>query len=240
MALPEYTTEFALDEFKSHGEYQLLEKLSPIGFNTIFDVGCNRGEWTRMTRGFHPNANIHMFEISARTYRVLLNNLPLDDKMVPNNFGLSNSFKEMPLKYVPHNDRVTTTIPDIRHDNSEWTTSVVLPGDVYLKMHDINYIDYLKIDTEGHEYEVLQGFQNILNKGHVAVIQFEYSFMNVLTKNLLIDFHRMLIPMGYIWGKISPDGIDFKEYHLWDENFQGPDYIAVHTSRPDIIELIKK
>lgn len=235
--LPEYN---AIEEFQTHGEYQLLEKLVPVGFNTILDVGCNRGYWTQMARSFHQNAHIHMFEISTRTYRHMLQEQTLDDKMVPNNFGLSNSFREIPVKYVPHNDRVTTTISDIRHDDSVWTTGVVLPGDVYLKMHDISYVDYLKIDTEGHEYEVLQGFENILTKGHVAVIQFEYSFMNVLTKNLLIDFYKMLNPLGYVWGKISPDGIEFKEYHLWDEDFHGPDYIAVHKSRPDIMSLIKK
>jgi FkbM family methyltransferase len=236
----EYNTEIALEEFKKHGEYQMMQKLSDAGFNTIFDVGCNQGEWTRMVRSFHTEANIHMFEIAADTYRKMLCNITLDEKIVPNNFGLSSVLGEHNIKYVPNNDRVTTTVRDIHHEGSVWKHAIVLPGDMYAKMHNIGYIDFLKIDTEGHELFVLEGVKNLLTQGHVAMLQFEYGYINILTKNLLIDFYKMLSPLGYHIGKLTPDGVLFKEYHLLDEDFKGPDYVAVHNSRPDLINFIKK
>jgi FkbM family methyltransferase len=44
--------------------------------------------------------------------------------------------------------------------------------DVYCKENDINHIDFLKIDTEGWELDILKGGKNILN--NCDFIQFEY------------------------------------------------------------------
>lgn len=237
---PEYSTQYAQWEFQQHGEYQLLQKLAPLNFGTVFDVGANCGEWTRMARTFMPNATIHLFEIAPFTYRKLLKNLTLDEKMIPNNFGLSNQFGEAKLKYVPDNDRVSTLVQEIRHDNSEMRTALTVPGDTYANMHAISYIDYLKIDTEGHEYFVLQGFLNLLKENRVGAIQFEYGFISVLTKWLLVDFYKLLTPLGYELGKLTPEGVVFKEFNLTDEDFKGPDYVAVHKTRQDIKRLIQK
>jgi hypothetical protein len=42
-----------------------------------------------------------------------------------------------------------------------------------------------------------------------------------------------------VLGKITPEGVKFKDYILFDEDFQGPDYLAVHKSRQDIIDKVK-
>lgn len=239
MSLIPYTTEYALSEFTLHGEYQILEKLQKIQLNTIFDVGCNIGEWTRMARSLHPRANIHMFEVNNLTFQKMIRNIPIDSGIFPNSFGLSNETKDLPLRIVPENDRVTTSVLNIHHENSIVKPGVVVKAEQYLQYYDINYIDYLKIDTEGHEYNVLNGFLSLLQEGKVACIQFEYGFINVLTKTLLIDFYQLLSPLGYELGMIDPNHIRFKPYNLTDENFIGPDCIAVHKSRPDIIDLLK-
>ena len=93
MTLPEYNSEWANYEFNISGEHQLMEKLSGIELHTIFDVGSNIGEWTKMVRAFQPNANIHMFELIPHTFQKMLRNIELDDKMFPNNFGISNETK---------------------------------------------------------------------------------------------------------------------------------------------------
>jgi FkbM family methyltransferase len=236
---PEYNTEYAIGEFKLHGEYQLLSKLSPFKFKTIFDVGCNIGEWTRMCRIHHPNASIHMFEIAYKTFNKMIRNDVLDINMYPNNFGLSSSFRDIPLQYVSDNDRVSTTVPDILHDNTVKTFGLVVPGSVYANIHNITHIDYLKIDTEGHEYEVLEGFRPMLEQGNITCLQFEYGYISILTKKLLIDYYKMLNAYGYVLGKLTPEGVRFKDYHLFDEDFRGPDYVAVHKSRSDIIDVLK-
>jgi hypothetical protein len=55
----------------------------------------------------------------------------------------------------------------------------------------------------------------------------------------LIDFYKLLAPLGYTLGKLTPDGVDFKTYGLLDEDFKGPNYLAVLTTRPDIIAEVQ-
>lgn len=236
---PDYNTEYALHEFKTHGEYDLMRKLHVVGLHTIFDVGCNIGEWSRMVRQFHPNSKIHMFELLPATFQKLLHNNVLDKNMVANSYGLSNVTQEIPIRVMLSNDRVTTTVTEMKHPDSIVTTGLVRHPESYLKYYDINYIDYLKIDTEGHEYEVLLGFSSLLEQGKIACIQFEYGFINVLTRHLMIDFYKLLEPYGYVIGPLTPTCVDFRNYTIFKEDFQGPDYIAVHKSRSDIINLIK-
>jgi len=239
--LAEYNTEYATWEFLLHGEYQMMQKLAHVPLPMIFDVGCNIGEWTRMARSFQPASQIHMFEIMPATFQKLLRNNVLDPTTYPNSFGLSNDIKQIPVKYVPNNDRVSTTVLEQEHHDSMIKNAYVVTGDSYCQNQPatIEYIDFLKIDSEGHEYEVLQGFMGMLSQQRIGCIQFEYGNLNILTKHLLIDFSKMLVPLGYVLGKITPARVNFKDYHLLDEDFRGPDYMAVHISRTDIIDALK-
>src|SRR5213075_1528085 len=47
--------------------------------------------------------------------------------------------------------------------------------DAYCQRHQIERIDYLKIDTEGHELSVFHGMQGMLDQERIQRIQFEYS-----------------------------------------------------------------
>lgn len=237
MSFPDYTRDYAMQEFTQHGEYQLLDKLTNV--NTIFDVGCNVGEWSRMARSLYPDANIHMFEVVPQTFKKMLGNGVLDSNTHPNNFGLSATMGTIPMKIRADNDRVSTSVLSLHHDNSFIAEGLVVPGDTYCRVQNIQYIDYLKIDTEGHEYSVLEGFTQMFQQEKIACIQFEYGYISILTKKLLIDFYQLLTPHNFVLGKITPDGVQFKEYHLFDEDFKGPDYLAVHKSRQDIIDRVK-
>ena len=77
---------------------------------------------------------------------------------------------------------------------------------------------------------MFKGFENTFKQGKVKVIQFEYSFICVLTKWMLIDSYKYLEPLGFKLGRLKRDSIEFHDYSLTDENFIGPDYIAVHES----------
>lgn len=231
-----YNKEYALTEFQEHGEVWIQNRFAGK-FNTIFDVGCNIGEWTRMSRQYHPNAEIHMFEVMSDTYRKMLSNIKIDDKIIPNSFGLSDSAGAIPMKYKTTYDVLSTSVLDLKLDDSELRSGLVMTGDQYVESRQIEQIDYLKIDTEGAEGNVFRGFQNTLSKGKIKIIQFEYSFACVLTKWMLIDSYRFLEPHGFKLGKLKKGQIDFHDYTLTDENFIGPDYIAVHESVKNMFGL---
>lgn len=225
----EYTREYALQEFDEHGE-SWIQKRFEGRFETIFDVGCNIGEWSRMTRQYQPNADIHMFEIVPSTYQKMLSNIEIDNKMIPNSFGLLDKAGSVPMKHKTTYDSLSTIVTDLRLDESIPITGLAFTGDEYVESRQIDKIDYLKIDTEGAEGKVFKGFENTLKAGKVKMIQFEYSFVCVLTKWMLIDSYKFLEPLGFKLGRLKKDHIEFHDYTLLDENFKGPEYIAVHES----------
>jgi FkbM family methyltransferase len=225
-----YTREFALDEFESHGETHLQQHLSGK-LKTIFDVGCNIGEWAHMARQRHPDAEIHMFEVVPETYKALLGNIELDSKTIPNGFGLSDSCGEFRMKYASNHSQLSTYLPDLRLDGSVWRSCLTFTGDQYVESRNIDYIDFLKIDVEGAEGKVLAGFDKTLKERKIGIIQFEYGLAAILSRFLLVDAYTLLTPLGYHLGKLTPNGIQFHEYTLLYETFNGPDYVAVHSSK---------
>jgi hypothetical protein len=224
-----YNQEFARREFVESGEDWLMRHLAGQ-LTTVLDVGSNIGEWTRMTREFNPAAEIHTFEIVPDTYRKLLANIPIDDKIVPNGFGLSDKPGTIDIKYCTTFDAVSTYLTELAVENFEWRTGIAITGDQYAHSRRLDRINFLKLDVEGAEGLVLAGFKETIESNRVGIIQFEYGFANVLSRFLLVDAYRLLAPLGYQIGLLGPTGIEFRDYILTHETFVAPNYVAVHPS----------
>jgi hypothetical protein len=113
----------------------------------------------------------------------------------------------------------------------------ITTGDQFCAQHGFDRIDFLKLDVEGSEYEVLRGFESMLSLGAVDVLQFEYGYVNVLTKHLLRDFHQLLETAGMVVGKIYTDHVDFRTYKH-HEDFLGPNFLAVRRSQERLIATL--
>lgn len=232
-----YSSEYAQYEFSIHGEDKLLAHLAGK-LDVIFDVGANIGEWTKMSRIIHPNAEIHNFEIIPETYKKMINNIILDNKIIPNSFGLSDNNGILPIKFVQDFDALSSYIFELHNNESDKIINgLVFKGDSYVNSREINYIDYLKLDVEGAEGKVLAGFTETLKSEKIGMIQFEYGYACVYSKWLLMDAYKLLNPLGFNLGKITQHGIEFHDYHHTKEDFQGPDYLAVHNSKMHLFNI---
>ena len=96
----------------------------------------------------------------------------------------------------------------------------------------------MKIDVEGYEDKVLKGFEGMLKAGRIKIIQFEYGCINIDTHFLLKDFYDYLGRFDMKIGKIYPTYVDFREYRYSDENFFGPNYLAVHSSCTKVLDTL--
>jgi FkbM family methyltransferase len=189
-----YDRNYARGEFREHGEEWLQEKLKGK-LEVVFDVGSNIGEWTTMTREYQPDATIHTFEVVYETYRRFLTNITHDDKIVPNGFGLSNECGVLPMKWRKDYDAVSTHLANLAVENFEWRDGLVFTGDMYRKSRCVDYIDFLKVDTEGAEGKVFEGFKETLQEQRIGIIQFEYGYAAILSKWLLVDAYELLRPL---------------------------------------------
>lgn len=194
---------------------------------TVFDVGANVGDWTlTVVESIDVPSQFHLFEIVPATFEELNKNVH-GERYRLNNFGLSDEENIIDIHYYPESStgssivRLPWTVEDVV------VKCKVMTGDKYCAENYIERIDFLKIDAEGMDYRILQGFRTMLENGNIETIQFELNKSSILTKKLLIDFYNLLVPLGYEIGRIYPTHTRFKKYELiTDEMLVQGNYIA--------------
>lgn len=227
-------------DFHTNGEEVLMKRLSAFNFTTVFDVGGNVGDYTVLLRKYFPESTIHTFEIIDDNIATIQKKVIGDNKVIVNSFGLSNENGSLNIKYYGKGSGLNSLHDYPHKGESEWKKCEVRKGMDYINEKGIKNIDFLKIDTEGSENLVLEGFIDILKSGNVKVVQFEYGYINIISKFLLHDFYQFFNELGYSIGKVYPKRVEFKEYSLKDENFFGPNYVAVKNTETDIIAALSR
>ena len=237
-----YYNDYSYDFYKN-GEEDLLRKLSPLNFGTVFDVGSNLGEWAKIAKSYFKNSKIYCFEISTKTFANLSKNLT-DNSYTLNNFGLAEKEGALSYKDYGENSGVNTIISDADYHDKHVTPKLVeaklSTGNLYCSNNKISFIDFLKIDVEGAEHLVLEGFKDLLASKSIRVIQFEYGYTNGDAKFLMKDFYKFFAQFGYIIGKIQKGTIEFHDWNYELNNFNsGPNYVAVRGDDYEVINLLK-
>ncbi len=231
-------------DMTSNGEFLLLSRLARLNIRTVFDVGANQGAYVNACLSRFPNASIHAFEIAPPTFKKLHANLASSERVLLNAYGLSDTVGTLEINYNPDHDGASSLLNEVKeiHDARWQKVSVgVTTGDRYLSDHPVPLVDLLKIDVEGAENLVLEGFRDTLAQGRISSIQFEFGLANIYSKFLLNDFWKLLGGHGFVLGPIMPDGVDFKDYDPCDEDFQGtPNFFAVRKDRPDMISAVRR
>lgn len=223
---------------KTNGEGFVLRRLAAHPVQTIFDVGANVGDWALMARRVFPAADIHCFELVPRTCEELRQRTASIPGIRVNAFGLGERPGNVMAKYFPKASALSSVADYPHRLGHQMVECAVLTGDEYLSAHGISHVDVLKIDVEGGEYGVLGGFSEALRTGRIDVIQFEYGMAAILMRVLLRDFYELLEGHGYALGKIYPNYVEFRACRLEDEDFRGPNFLAVRRDRVDLIRSL--
>lgn len=225
--------------FSTNGESRVLERLSAdCGIQTIFDVGANQGTWSLMGAGKFPRAAFHAFELSPPVAEMLMASVAGEPRIFPNARGLSDGDKEIEFLYAPDWNTLSSGVAVTGHTPTQKMRGLVIRGDAYCREKNIESIDFLKMDVEGMEDQVLRGFGDLLARKAIRVIQFEYGRVNIESHFLLKDFYTMLEGYGFVIGKIYPQEVLFKAYEYTDEDFLGPNYLAVLSTETELIKRL--
>jgi FkbM family methyltransferase len=222
----------------SNGEARILRRLGTRSIECIFDVGANLGDWLLLARRCCPAAHVHAFEIVPDTYSALQQRVSSDPAVTLNQVGLAAHEGRVEVVHCLDDTELSSMFAYPHGKRSMTILCDVVSGDEYCAKRGIAHIDFLKLDIEGGELTALRGFQQMLCAGNVDVIQFEYGYINILPRCLLKDLVELLTSHGYIVGKVFPTYVDFRPYQLKDEDFMGPNYLAVRENQPDLIALL--
>ena len=229
-------------DFVEGGEENILRRLSPLPIRTVFDCGANLGNWSALAQKFFPKATFHTFEPSPTNFSSLCAKMQ-GPQFHHQNLALAGEAGTIAFKdYGPGSPLNTTLLQSDIHDSKAPAKILQIPaetGDAYSAHREISKIDFLKIDVEGAEHLVLQGFTRMLQDSAVSVIQFEYGYANGDAHFLMKDFFLLFSSFGYSVAKVRKGPLRFGpfQYEMNDFN-SGPNYLAVAGTRPELLQAL--
>lgn len=229
--------------FDKNGERQLLATLSTMNLCTVFDVGANVGDWSHVAASYLPQANIHCFELSPRTFQTLQRRLT-GRVFHLNNAGMSDEDGEIEFKDYGENSTVNTLLTTASYHDARLPASIsrarVVRGTTYCHEHGIASIDLLKIDVEGADHLVLRGFADLFAAKAIRIVQFEYGYTHGDAHFLMRDFCEWFEARGYAVGRLTPRGVAFQPWHYRMNDFRsGPNYVAVRADDAIVMERLR-
>jgi hypothetical protein len=100
--------------------------------------------------------------------------------------------------------------------------------DAYCRERAIQRINYVKIDTEGHDLRVLRGGRAMLTAAAIDMVQFEYGAVCIDSRDFLKDFFDFFAELPYALYKIHPQWLAHHErYDPRLETFTYQNWLAV-------------
>jgi len=155
----------------------------------VYDIGANVG---CMSIALSKRAKIvHSFEPSPITVEYLKRNITESGikNICVHSFGIGESFKATSLTYSKH-DRSGAFISDISEaDAGHEKDLVIVEGIDTLLLFGLSAPDFIKIDVEGYELNILRGARKTIKEYKpTAIIEMNSWCLNVFQRTALPNF----------------------------------------------------
>lgn len=212
-----------------------IQDLPEINF---IDVGANIGDYSLVLRRYFHNVNILAFEPHPWNFKELMINIQ-NNNIVPINLGLWNrkwllDFYDYWNKNSQHATFVKDVIEEVHHQSSQSFSVPIDKLDNYIDEINIQNIDFMKIDTEWFEKEVILGwYKHIKN---IKIIQIEFNEMNVYSNTFVKDFYNLLGDTFNFYRLLPNWLLPLAKYSTDLEIFKFQNFVLINKS----IDLYKK
>ena len=211
-----------------NGEHLLAEKLVPR-CKTVFDVGARTDDY--LVR-LNPDCHFHLFEPMADSFAQLQQKTGADANVSLVNTALGSENWQVFI----HPD--TQSIHMRPNGGCEPVPITIQTLDGYCQQSKVESIDFMKIDVEGYELDVLRGGETTI-RNCVRTIQFEYggTYEEVgITLRDVIDF----LGDGWTIYRVRPTGLEhISSYDPSLEDYRYSNYVASRDCLNDMVTSTK-
>jgi len=155
-------------------------------FKTVFDIGAHHGKVSKKLKQLSPSAVVHAFEPFGKSYEVLKSRFSNDNRVVLNNLAVSSVVGEAPF-YSNVGDETNSLLESVPTNDpiDAWTQNIcaikvkTITLDTYAINSEISQIDFIKIDTQGNTFDVLEGAGELLRRQAISWIYAEAEFIEI-------------------------------------------------------------
>ena len=177
-----------IDEFYHQKRIEKFIKKNKIKIKTFIDVGAFEGKYTDLILKIQEKCKVIMIEPQSKYYLLLKEKYKNNHLIKIMKIGISD--KETLLKLKINKHEITSTFSQFNDTNKYLNYKAILfnsnlknmttnsenievfPLSLILQKNNLDSIDLIKIDTEGHEYEVLYGMGDYIKKINYILVEF--------------------------------------------------------------------
>jgi FkbM family methyltransferase len=219
---------------ETSGEKSVFEILATLKGNNeaiIFDVGAHTGEWFNLLKNnYTKKYTVYSFEPSTESFSEL--SKIKDARFHPVHSAFGDITEKRYLSSDTKGD--STAYVSIKKDPTRYSEEInVITLDDYCSRNNIQNIDLLKLDIEGYELRVLHGAKEMLKKGSIMLIQFEFGVLSK-EKYSLKEFFEILGEQYQICRILKHGYYPLKKYNHYYEIMTVTNFIAIKKGYPQL------
>jgi FkbM family methyltransferase len=167
--------------------------------STVFDIGGYRGQWTSDIVAMYC-CKVHVFEPIADLSRFIRKRFQNNPNITVHPVGAYTKNCLMPITL--DNDGSSLYLPPVKTETIE-----LVDLSAYIKAISIKYIDLIKINIEGAEYDLLD---HLINTNMIGILG-----------NIQVQFHRFIPDADKRLEKIRHDlskthSLTFQYNYIWE------------------------
>jgi FkbM family methyltransferase len=190
------------------------------GVSIVLDIGANRGQSAIRFAGLFPNARVLAFEPVSSTFQVLSRTVGKSRQVTPYQLAAGERDGVSPITLFGDSGKSSLggVMGDTLHRDATSVEEVrVVSLDSFLDTERIARVDFLKIDTEGHDLAVLKGASRRLREQQIDLVLAEYHhLLNPGSESnsqlgSLDEIGRFLDACGYRFVTSYTDGVHCDE-----------------------------
>lgn len=205
------------------GEYLMIKAFIKKG-DIVIDAGAHKGEWSQLVlEHTNNNCKLYSFEPVPTFFDQLTDELK--DQATCCNAALGKNETEVSMYYYYEESEGCSSLFERKVLNTIPVKKITVPVvylDKFCAENNINHIDFLKIDTEGSEWDVLQGAHALITHKKIPIIQFEYGGTYPDAGITLKQVYEYLTSNAYAIFRLSEDGLihvpswrpELEDFHL--------------------------
>jgi FkbM family methyltransferase len=198
----QYFCRIGKGDFLPGHESYILTKFTPREGDIVIDIGAHIGRYTITgSKQVGITGKVVAIEADPDNFELLKRNIALNNlaNVLPLNYAVFSTRTRMKLYEQSASAKYNSVMLARAAKTKNYVEVNADTLDSILKLNEVNQVNWIKIDVEGAEFEVLKGSTKTLSRENIS---------------LLIEIHNIDDPSHY------DNIVDFLKYHNYEITFE--------------------